>query len=151
MLPSDFTHAMSGIFAGLDDIHPSPWADAEIASVRVSGTAELSGGLLVQRWREVRAAQEFEVLHVFMAAPGDGDLLLYSYDTLGFPADPPARGRWQDGHVELLRQTDRGQACTIFTRTDEGFRWSKTYRSAADQPWTPVVTGVFTREKETAR
>jgi hypothetical protein len=145
---------MTGDYRGADDIMPSQWADAEVAAVSVLGTTELAGALVVQRWREIRADALFEMMNVFMLDPVSGDLLLYSFDSAGFPADPPARGRWAEGRADLLRSTPRGQACTSFWATAAGFGWSKTYRPDEDHPWTTVVEGALTQqhpEEEVAR
>jgi hypothetical protein len=145
---------MTGAFRGADDIGHSQWADAEIAAVGVLGTTELAGALVVQRWHETRIDGSFEMVNVFMSDPVSGDLLLYSFDTAGFPADPPARGRWADGRADLLRSTPRGQARTSFWATAGGFGWTKTYRRDEDHPWTTVVEGALTQqhaEEEVAR
>ena len=146
MLPRDFTQAVTGAFRGVDDIRPSVWADAEVAPVTVVGETHLEGALVVQRWEERRADSTFEVVNVFMADAASDEILLYSFDTAGFPADPPARGRWSGGCVDLLRKTPRGESCTTFVAAGNGFRWSKIYRRDPGHPWTTVVEGVLTRE-----
>lgn len=151
MLPDDFTAAMTGAFDGTDEVRPSHWTEAETASVHVVGSFELDGGLLVQRWCEDLAARSFDTVNTFMSDPATGEVLLYAFDSLGFPPDPPARGTWRDGAVSLLRETERGQSQTVFAATPDGFRWSKQYRPTPHDEWTPVVDGELVRATPTQR
>lgn len=148
MLRTDLAEALAGTFTGTDQIHASQWADAETAQVEASGEWELGGGLLVQRWRDTRAADTFELVNAFMEDPATGEVLLYAFDSVGYPADPPARGRWEGGSLRLVRQTERGQSRTDFTPTADGFRWRKQYRPSAEHPWVRVVDGELVRVEQ---
>jgi hypothetical protein len=134
-----------GRFTGLDELHASPWADAQTARVEMSSTAELDGTLIVMRVTESRADGSFEAVNIFMTDRDSGDVLLYGFDSLGYPPDPPARGRFDADRLTLHRSTARGDSRTSFASTATGLRWSKEFRPTADAPWLPVVTGTLRR------
>lgn len=137
--------ALAGEFVGTDRIQASRWTDGGTAAVEAAGSWELDGGVLVQRWRDLLSSGPFEALNVFMPDSTSGEVLLYSFDSLGYPADPPARGGWTDGSLTLVRATERGQSKVEFTPTDDGFRWSKRFRTTADEAWALVVEGELAR------
>lgn len=139
--------ALAGTFTGVDRIQASRWSDAESVRAEAEATWAVTGGLLVQRWRDERAAGEFELLNVFMEDPASGEVLLYAFDSLGYPPDPPARGVWTDGSLVLLRTTERGESRTEFTPFETGFRWRKLFRSTVDAEWTSVVEGELVRDR----
>jgi hypothetical protein len=140
--------ALAGTFTGVDRIQASEWSEAESVRAEAEATWALAGGLLVQRWRDDREAGTFELLNVFMEDPASGEVLLYAFDSLGYPPDPPARGVWTDGSLVLLRTTERGESRTEFTPFEDGFRWRKLFRPAIDAEWTPVVDGDLVREPD---
>lgn len=130
-----------GRFTGVDELHASPWSDAQSAAVEMTATAELGGALIVMRVTESRSVGTFEAVNVFMADRDSGEVLLYCFDSLGYAPEPPARGRYADAQIALHRSTPRGDSRTTFASTPTGFRWSKDFRPAADAPWQSVVTG----------
>ena len=151
MFDLDTVDFLCGRFAGTDSIEASVWAEAEVAPAQASATRELGGNVIVQRLAEERAASRFEVLHVFMADPQSDDLLLYAFDTFGYPADPPARGVWHGGELVLERATERGMSRTRFAPTQAGFRLAKEFRPDPAADWVPVVSGTLDRADGTAQ
>lgn len=139
-----------GHFTGVDELHASPWSEAQTARVEMSCTAELGDALIVMRVTETRPAGSFDALNVFMTDLGTGEVLLYGFDDLGYPPEPPARGRYANAQIDLLRSTPRGHSRTTFTGTATGLRWSKQFRPAADVAWQPVVTGTLQRDAAAA-
>jgi hypothetical protein len=139
-----------GRFTGVDELHPSPWADEQTATVEIASTAEMGGALIVMRINETRASGTFEAVNVFTTDRESGELLLYGFDSLGYPPEPPARGRFDGGVLVLDRSTVRGDSRTTFARTPTGLRWSKQFRPTVDAPWQPVVTGTLTRASDPA-
>ncbi len=140
-----------GRFAGTDLIHASDWADEETAKVTAAGVIEIDKGLVVQRLRETRMSGSFEVVNVFMRDPASNEVLLYSFDSLGYPPDPPARGSWQGDELVLHRASPRGMSRTTFAATPHGFRWSKQFRRSLDEEWQPVVNGELARDDDAGR
>ena len=86
---------LAGRFAGTHLTHASDWADEETSKAIAVGATEIDGALVVQRLRDMRMSGPFEVVNVFMRDQESSDVLLYSFDSLGYPPDPPARGRWE--------------------------------------------------------
>jgi hypothetical protein len=138
---------LSGTFAGREEVHASEWAKPSTAASTADGRLELAGTLLVLRHEQVRedGADAFAVVNVFMRSPGDAELLLYAFDTAGYPPDPPARGAWQGTDLVLDRTTTRGSSRTLYTPTDLGYRWSKEFQAPGSDRWVPVVSGELQR------
>src|ERR1700710_2305603 len=91
-----------GSFRGDDLIHASAWSDAMTATAVSEGNTSLGGAVVTMTLDETRPdASRFQVLNVFCRDPADGSVLLYAFDSLGYPPDPPARGAWL-GHSLLL-------------------------------------------------
>lgn len=134
-----------GSFTGVDELHASPWADEQTATVEMSSTAELGGALIVMRVIETRVAGGFEAVNVFTTDRDTGEVLLYAFDSLGYAPEPPARGRCDNGELVLDRSTTRGDSRTTFASTPTGLRWGKQFRQTTDEPWRPVVTGTLAR------
>lgn len=126
---------------GRQRIEASPWASASTADTKAGATTECGGTAVQHRhmsWRENGSV--FEVLNLFLQDQETGDVLLYAFDTLGFPPDPPARGGWVGPDLVLDRTSPRGSARTTFTPTGDGYRWSKQFRRTQDDPWQTVFT-----------
>jgi hypothetical protein len=135
-----------GAFAGTEEMAQTQWAPAGTAQAEARGEAILGGAMVLLHQRQVRDGEEsFAAVNVFMHDPQTGDVLLYSFDSAGFPADPPARGRLENGELVLDRTTPRGSSRTTFAPGDGGFNWSKAFRPGDDAPWQTVVTGTLRR------
>jgi hypothetical protein len=72
-------------------------------------------------------------------------VLLYAFDSAGYPPEPAARGSWHGDELVLERTTERGSARTTFTATADGYRWSKVFRAPGADEWSPVVAGELRR------
>lgn len=130
-----------GHFAGIDQLHASPWSSAETAAVHIDSTAELGGAVVLMRVTEVRATGSFHAINIVMTDRDTGEVLLYGFDSLGYRPEPPARGRPEHGELVLERCTERGHSRITFSATPSGFDWAKRFRSSSDEPWESVVTG----------
>lgn len=139
-----------GHFTGVDELHASPWSAAQTATVEMRCTAELGGELIVMRVTEARTAGVFEAVNVFMIDRDSGEVLLYGFDTLGYPPDPPSRGRLDHAELTLHRSTARGDSCTTFASAPTGLHWSKDFRPSPGAPWQRVVTGDVRRVSTSA-
>jgi len=148
MQPSDLS-GLVGHFHGTDRTHESAWTEEAETIVTVVATAELDGGLVVQRHEQSPGPGRVSALNVFMTDPESGDVLLYAFDSLGYPPDPPARGGWQDGELVLVRETTRGQSRTTYRPGPEGYGWRKEFRPSARDAWQTVVSGLLTHQDVT--
>ena len=135
-----------GSFRGNDVIHASAWSDAMTATAVSEGTTSLGGTVVTLTLDETRPdGSRFEVLNVFCRDPADGSVLLYAFDSLGYPPDPPARGAWLGHGLVLERTTPRGRGRTTFEATPDGFAWSRTFQAPDGDRWQTVVQGELTR------
>jgi hypothetical protein len=134
-----------GAFTGTEQMAETQWAPAGEAHAEARAETILGGAMILQHQRQVRdGGASFEAANVFMRDPQSGDVLLYSFDSAGFPPDPPARGGFtDDGTLVLDRTTPRGSSRTTFTPAGDGFEWSKAFRPSDDAPWQVVVTGTL--------
>jgi hypothetical protein len=134
-----------GELTGPEQVHATPWAAAGAGVGTVSGRLALDGKALVQEQTQERdGAVAFRAVNVFMTEPANGAVLLYSFDSAGFPPDPPARGNWQGADLVLERTTGRGASRTTYTPDADGYRWSKAFRAPDASGWSPVVEGRLT-------
>jgi hypothetical protein len=135
---------LMGSFAGSEHMHPSDWAPGGDATSTIEATSEVGGSLVVQRYRQVReGAQSFELVAVWMVDPSSDEILYYGFDTAGFPADPPARGTWQEAGLVLERTTPRGSSRLTVSPTPTGWSWSREFRRPDGDTWTPVLDATF--------
>ncbi|HLU56466.1 MAG TPA: DUF1579 domain-containing protein [Pseudonocardia sp.] len=131
-----------GELTGREEVSATPWAEGGPATARATGEWALDGGLLVQHHVQERdGAAVFGTLNVFTTDPATGDVLLYAFDSVGYPPEPAARGTWHGEEQVLERTTERGSARTRFTPTPDGYRWSKEFRAPGSDVWSPVVAG----------
>jgi hypothetical protein len=138
---------LTGGLSGPERAHATRWADAGPARGTVHGHLELGGTVVVQHQTHERdGLGSFRAINVFMAEPATEEILLYSFDSVGFPPDPPARGTWHGEDLVLDRSTSRGSSRTTYTPTSVGYRWSKQFRAPGDEAWAPVVNGHMSRD-----
>lgn len=136
-----------GRLAGPEQVHATSWASAGVAQGHVDARLELDGQLVVQHQTQARlGGGAFESLNVFMVDPTTQEILLYCFDSAGFPADPPARGSRQGEDLVFHRVTPRGASRTTYTPTRVGYRWIKEFQAPGDEEWTAAVEGEMTRD-----
>jgi hypothetical protein len=134
-----------GRYTGSEQVHPSPWTEEYHADAAVTGRFEVAGSIVVQHQVQQRdGVTTFEAVNVFQVDPGTGETLLYSFDSLGYPPDPPARGRWHGPSLVLQRVTARGSSRTSYTPGPDGYTWTKTFRTPGAEEWSPMITGHLT-------
>jgi hypothetical protein len=134
-----------GTYAGPEQVEPSVWTTGHQAEGAVTGEFALAGAIVVQRQvQRHEGATTFEAVNVFQLDPATGETLLYSFDSVGYPPDPPARGRWEGRRLVLERVTARGAARVIYTPTPDGYEWTKAFRPPDAHDWAPMISGHLT-------
>ena len=133
-----------GRYVGAESMYASTWAPAGRATSTITGAAELGGSLVVQRYTQYRDdTMSFASVGVWMTDPATGEFLYYAFDSAGFPAEPPARGGWQNGDVVLERTTARGSSRLVVRSTADGWSWSKAFRAPGARDWSPMQDATF--------
>jgi hypothetical protein len=139
-----------GEMSGVERVSGSSWTEAYTAHAVVVGTGLFDQATVQQRQEQRRDGNlVFEALNIFQVSPDTGDTLLFSFDSFGFPPEPPARGGWTDGTLVLDRATARGASRTTFTPTVSGYVWAKHFRSPGSDEWTEVISGSMNRLRVT--
>lgn len=133
-----------GSFAGTERVHATQWGPARDVTAQASAEPRAGGTVLVGHHDQL-GDPSFAAINVFMADPATGEILLYSFDSYGFPPDPPARGTWEGEELVLDRVTGRGASRTVYAPTSDGYRWSKSFAATAGGPYQPVVEGELAR------
>jgi hypothetical protein len=132
-----------GEHAGWQVVAPSAWADATPAKTQSWGEVLLDGIAVKHHHVSRRETGDvFETVNFFLRPPG-ASLLLYGFDTLGYPPEPPAVGTWNGGRLMFERTTTRGDSRTLFLPTPGGYRWSTEFRSPGNETWQPVFEEVL--------
>ena len=84
-----------GKWTGDEQLSESPWGPGGPAIGRVDMREACDGMAFVQDYVEEKDGKpSFRGHGVFMIDPENGDTLWWWFDSMGFPPDPPARGRW---------------------------------------------------------
>ena len=135
-----------GTFDGVEAVHESAWTQGGPATSVVTGRSAVSGGVLLTDYRQHRdGVVSFEVVSVYSTDPDSREVLVHSFDTVGFPPDPPARGTWHGEDLVLDRVTPRGSSRTVLTPMADGYRRQQLFRPpGAGVPWQPVLDSCFT-------
>jgi hypothetical protein len=131
---------------GRQRVEASAWGPASTAETTSSATQECHGTAVQHRHTSRREdGSVFEVLNLFLQDRTTDEVLLYAFDSLGYPPDPPARGGWVGGDLVLDRTSPRGSSRTTFTPTPDGYRWSKRFSPDDGHDWQLVFTDDLTR------
>ena len=86
---------LAGRWAGDEVLAPSPWGPGGPAHGATTLSVDLDGMALVQEYEETKDGQPMFHGHgVFVIDPHGSDVLWWWFDSMGFPPDGPARGRW---------------------------------------------------------
>lgn len=112
-------HARLAVFAGSwegrEDLQPSPWGPGGNATGRGVYRVVTDGMALTQDYEEEKdGAIVFRGHGVFTVDPESGDVLWWWFDSMGFPPDTPARGRWDGDTLTFLKTTPRGDARYVY-------------------------------------
>ncbi|NUS52436.1 MAG: hypothetical protein HOQ22_15530 [Nocardioidaceae bacterium] len=134
-----------GSTTGPETRHPTPWTEGGAATGHLDGAWEAGGLAIAQRYREVGPAGEplFAGLFVLMVDRDEETVLMWGFDSAGFPPEP-ARGGWVDGSLVLERTSPRGRSRATYTPLHGGgFTQLREFRASADDGWSPVVEGRY--------
>lgn len=118
-----------GEWTGAETLHPSPWTAGGSAEGKWSIRRDGAGLHLVFDYAEQRAdGGRFDAHGVLARDPENGDVLLFIFDSFGFPPLSPARGRWEGSRLVLDKATPRGVGRTVFMLEADGFGYAVSSR-----------------------
>lgn len=117
--------AFAGEWEGTESVEPSVWGKGGPATGRSSFRADLDGFAVIQDYVQLKdSLVTFRGHGVFTVDPKTEEVLWYWFDSMGFPPDAPARGRFEGGVLTLLRVTERGSARYVHEVSESGYQFS---------------------------
>lgn len=131
-----------GQHSGEEQVHETQWTAAGTATASTVAWISAGGHAIVQEYTQTSAAGvvSFAMLSVFMTDPQTDEILLYGFDSAGYPPEP-ARGRYVNDTVVLSRTTPRGESrVTIVSETGNTWSQHREFRPV-DGQWQPLLTG----------
>jgi len=140
-------HAFLGEWQGGEQVEPSPWGKGGPAAGRMSFRADLDGFAVIQDYVQFKdSLVTFRGHGVFTVDPKTQEVLWYWFDSVGFPPDEPARGRFQGDVLTLDRVSPRGAARYVFTITTDECTFSIENKLGDDSEFRPFMRGVYARK-----
>ena len=140
--------AFVGEWEGEEQLQPSPWGPGGSAYGRVSYSAVSGGMTLTQDYTEEKdGAVVFGGHGVFLIEPESGDVLWWWFDSMGFPPDGPARGRWDDDTLVLNKSNDRGDGRYTYRLHVDGYEFSIENRFPGQEDFNLFMRGSYSRKR----
>jgi hypothetical protein len=137
-----------GAWSGEEQLSESPWGPGGPAFGRMEIREACDGMAFVQEYAEEKdGATCFRGHGVFTIDPANGDTLWWFFDSMGFPPDPPARGRWNGDVLTLEKKTPRGEARYRFTYADDHHDFEIENRFAGQADFATFIRGHYRRER----
>ena len=134
-----------GSWSGEEQLSPSPWGPGGAAHGRFEYRFGIDGMALLQDYQEEKQGQVvFRAHGVFMIDPNTGDVLWWWFDSIGFPPDPPARGRWDSNDVlRLEKHTPRGSSRYTMDFSGSGLVFRIESRFAGQDDFVEFMRGQY--------
>ena len=102
---------LAGTWEGEEQLEPSPWGPGGKAHGDVVYRVVNDGMALAQDYAETKdGAVCFRGHGVLTIDPQSGDVLWWWFDSMGFPPEGPAQGRWDGETLRLGKSTPRGES-----------------------------------------
>ncbi len=136
----------AGHWAGDEVLAPSPWGPGGPASGATTMRVGLDGMALLQDYEETKdGAVVFHGHGVFVIDPQGSDVLWWWFDSMGFPPDGPARGRW-DGDVLLFEKTTpMGEGRYRYEFFGDRYTFAMSNRFPGQSDFTEMMRGDYAR------
>ena len=137
---------LAGRWAGDEVLAPSPWGPGGPAHGATTLRVDLDGMALVQEYEETKDGQPvFHGHGVFVIDPHGSDVLWWWFDSMGFPPDGPARGRW-DGDVLLFeKSTPMGDSRYRYEFFGDRYTFSLANKFPGQPDFTEMMRGDYAR------
>lgn len=135
-----------GDYEGDEELQPSPWGDGGPARGRGSYRSITDGMAITQDYEEEKdGAIVFKGHGVFSIDPENGDVLWWWFDSMGFPPDAPARGRWEGDTLTLHKTTPRGDGRYVYRLHTNGYEFSIENRFPGQDDFCLFMRGDYQR------
>ena len=135
-----------GRWTGEETMAPSPWGAGGTATGHTECRRGLDGIALIQEYEQVKdGAVCFRGHGVLLIEPDTQDVLWWWFDSMGFPPDAPARGRW-DGDVLIFdKTTPRGEARYRYDFGGDRYRFTIENRFPGQPDFVEFMHGDYIR------
>ncbi|HEY6986444.1 MAG TPA: DUF1579 family protein [Rhodanobacteraceae bacterium] len=138
----------AGKWSGDEQLGESPWGPGGTARGRCEVREAVDGMAFVQDYVEEKDGKvAFRGHGVFTIDPGNGDVLWWWFDSMGFPPDPPARGRWNGDQLLFEKNTPRGEARYEFRFADDHYDFRIENRFPGQKDFAEFMRGHYLRER----
>jgi hypothetical protein len=139
--------AFVGEWEGSEELTPSAWGPGGAAFGRMSFRADLDGFVVIQNYIEQKDSHIIFRGHgVFTVDPQTNDILWYWFDSLGFPPDEPARGRFEGDVLTMNRVSVRGAARYTYRITANSCEFSIENKFPGDVDFSLFMKGKYARK-----
>ncbi len=139
--------AFAGEWEGTELVEASAWGKGGPATGRTSFRADLDGFALIQDYVQLKdSLVTFRGHGVFTVDPETQEVLWYWFDSMGFPPEQPARGRFDGNVLTLLRVTARGSARYVHDIGPQEYRFSIENKLAGDADFKLFMRASYTRK-----
>jgi len=138
----------AGTWSGDEQLSESPWGPGGAARGRCENRSAVDGMAMVQDYSEEKGGQTvFRGHGVFSIDPANGDVLWWWFDSMGFPPDPPARGRWNGDVLLFEKNTPRGEARYQFKYGGDAYGFQIENRFPGQADFVVFMKGHYVRER----
>lgn len=138
--------AFVGEWEGEEELQPSPWGPGGPARGRGSYRLVTDDMALTQDYAEEKdGAVVFRGHGVFTIEPGSDDVLWWWFDSMGFPPEGPARGRWDGDTLVLHKSTSRGEGRYTYRLHVDGYEFSIENRFPGQDDFCLFMRGDYKR------
>jgi Protein of unknown function (DUF1579) len=139
--------ALAGEWEGMESVEPSVWGKGGPATGRTSFRGDLDGFAVIQDYVQLKdSLVTFRGHGVFTVDPQTQEVLWYWFDSMGFPPDVPARGRFEGNALTLLRVTPRGSARYVHEISANEYKFSIENQFPGDEDFKLFMRASYTRK-----
>lgn len=139
--------AFAGEWEGTENVEPSAWGKGGPATGRTSFRADLDGFAVIQDYVQLKdSLVTFRGHGVFTVDPETQEVLWYWFDSMGFPPEEPARGRFEGDVLTLLRVTPRGSARYVHQISTNEYRFSIENQLVGDDDFKLFMRASYARK-----
>jgi len=139
--------AFVGEWEGDEEVAATAWGPGGPAFGRMSFRADLDGFVVIQDYLQQRNSRvTFRGHGVFTVDPETKEILWYWFDSFGFPPGDPARGRFEDNVLTLIRTSVRGSSRYVYRIDAQHCHFSIENKLAVDSDFSPMVSGKYLRK-----